>query len=70
MDPLLSTVPRTPPPRPSYSCPPPPQVLTSQALVGTVIALAGTWAYTEMSSKYKTKKAPPATGGDSKPATA
>jgi hypothetical protein len=38
--------------------------------VGTVIALAGTWAYTEMSSKYKTKKAPPATGGDSKPATA
>ncbi|GBF93760.1 triose phosphate phosphate translocator [Raphidocelis subcapitata] len=46
------------------------QVLTSQALVGTVIALAGTWAYTEMSSKYKTKKAPPATGGDSKPATA
>ena len=30
-----------------------------QALVGTVIALAGTWLYTEMASKNKTKKAPP-----------
>ena len=31
------------------------QVLTQQALVGTVIALAGTWAYTEMSSRHKAK---------------
>ncbi|KAI8477039.1 MAG: plastid triose phosphate/phosphate translocator [Monoraphidium minutum] len=45
------------------------QVLTTQALVGTVIALAGTWAYTEMSSRYKTKKAPPPASGG-KPATA
>ena len=42
-----------------------PQVLTQQALLGTVIALVGTWMYTEAAAKYKTKKAtpPPATGG-------
>jgi len=34
------------------------QVLTTQTLVGTVIALAGTWLYTEMASRHKpTKKA-------------
>jgi Tpt phosphate/phosphoenolpyruvate translocator len=32
------------------------QTLTSQALVGTVIALLGTWLYTEMASRYKTAK--------------
>jgi solute carrier family 35 protein E1 len=31
-------------------------VLTQQALIGTVIALIGTWLYTDMSSKYKHKK--------------
>lgn len=31
------------------------QVLTTQALIGTVIALGGTWLYTDMSSKYKTE---------------
>lgn len=46
------------------------QVLTQQALIGTVIALVGTWMYTEASSRYKTKKAPPATGSGGKPATA
>lgn len=36
------------------------QVLTTQALVGTIIALAGTWLYTDMASKHKTvKKANP-----------
>ncbi len=35
------------------------QVLTTQAMVGTVIALLGTWLYTEMSSRHKHKKAPP-----------
>jgi diaminopimelate decarboxylase/solute carrier family 35 protein E1 len=33
-----------------------PQVLTQQAMVGTVIALIGTWLYTEMSSRHKHKK--------------
>lgn len=46
------------------------QVLTQQALIGTVIALIGTWMYTEAAAKYKTKKAPPAAGGGGKPATA
>lgn len=46
------------------------QVLTQQALIGTVIALVGTWMYTEAASKYKTKKAPPAAGSGGKPATA
>jgi hypothetical protein len=57
----------------THPCAPPnryPQVLTTQALVGTVIALIGTWMYTEAASKYKTKKAPPATGSGGKPATA
>ncbi|KAF8065957.1 hypothetical protein HT031_003018 [Scenedesmus sp. PABB004] len=44
------------------------QTLTQQALVGTVIALAGTWLYTDMSSKHKTRKAEP--GGGGKPAAA
>lgn len=35
------------------------QVLTSQALIGTVIALAGTWLYTDLSSKHKKKPAAP-----------
>jgi hypothetical protein len=43
------------------------QVLTTQALVGTVIALIGTWLYTDMSSKHKKK---PAGGSDAKPAAA
>ncbi|GFR48233.1 hypothetical protein Agub_g10095 [Astrephomene gubernaculifera] len=47
------------------------QVLTTQAMVGTVIALAGTWLYTEMSSKNKHKKAPPpAPAGGAAPAAA
>ena len=29
------------------------QVLTTQALVGTAIAIAGTWLYTDVSSKTK-----------------
>lgn len=44
------------------------QVLTQQALIGTVIALIGTWLYTDMSSKYKHKK--PEAGSGGKPATA
>jgi len=44
------------------------QTLTTQALAGTVIALIGTWLYTEAASKAKKKPAPPAEGG--KPATA
>lgn len=45
------------------------QTLTQQALVGTVIALIGTWLYTEASSKHKHKKSPePPTSG--KPAAA
>eukprot|EP00877_Chromochloris_zofingiensis_P001947 jgi/Chrzof1/11753/Cz06g08130.t1_TPT len=45
------------------------QTLTTQAVVGTVIALAGTWLYTEAAARYKPHKAgPPAAGG--KPATA
>lgn len=44
------------------------QTLTQQALIGTVIALAGTWLYTDLSSKYKTKK--PEAGSGGKPATA
>lgn len=44
------------------------QVLTQQALIGTVIALAGTWLYTDLSSKYKHKK--PEAGSGGKPATA
>ena len=32
------------------------QVLTQQAMIGTVIALLGTWMYTEMSQRYKTVK--------------
>lgn len=40
------------------------QTLTQQALVGTLIAIAGTYLYTETSSRYKHKKVtPPATGG-------
>jgi hypothetical protein len=34
------------------------QVLTTQALVGTVIAIAGTWLYTDVSSKAKHAKKP------------
>ena len=42
------------------------QALTVQALVGTVIALGGTWLYTEMSSKHKPiKKSPPPAAGAS-----
>lgn len=44
-------------------------MLTQQALIGTVIALVGTWMYTEAASRAK-KKAPPATGSGGKPATA
>eukprot|EP00878_Enallax_costatus_P001378 GHUV01001528.1.p1 GENE.GHUV01001528.1~~GHUV01001528.1.p1 ORF type:complete len:401 (+),score=111.93 GHUV01001528.1:253-1455(+) len=44
------------------------QVLTQQALIGTVIALVGTWLYTSTSAKYKHKK--PEAGGGGKPATA
>ncbi len=29
------------------------QVMTTQAMVGTCIAIAGTWLYTEASSKHK-----------------
>jgi len=36
------------------------QVLTTQALVGTVIAIIGTWLYTEASSKHKHAKKPDA----------
>lgn len=43
------------------------QTLTQQALVGTVIALIGTWLYTEMASKAKKK---PEAGSGGKPATA
>lgn len=48
------------------------QTLTAQAMVGTVIALIGTWLYTEMSSKHKHKKAPPppAAAGGASPAAA
>ncbi|GLI60501.1 hypothetical protein VaNZ11_002664 [Volvox africanus] len=48
------------------------QVLTTQALVGTVIALAGTWLYTDMSSKHKPQKKspPPAPSGGAAPAAA
>ncbi len=35
---------------------PTPQVLTQQALIGTVIAIAGTWLYTDVSSKSKPAK--------------
>ncbi|KIZ06023.1 hypothetical protein MNEG_1930 [Monoraphidium neglectum] len=45
------------------------QTLTQQALIGTVIALAGTWLYTEASSRFKTKKAPPP-AAPGKPASA
>jgi hypothetical protein len=45
------------------------QTLTQQALVGTVIALIGTWLYTEASSRAKKKPAGGA-GGAGKPATA
>ncbi|GAX83747.1 hypothetical protein CEUSTIGMA_g11172.t1 [Chlamydomonas eustigma] len=34
------------------------QVLTTQALVGTAIAIAGTWLYTDVSSKMKHAKKP------------
>lgn len=44
------------------------QVMTQQAIIGTVIALAGTWLYTDLSSKHKHKK--PEAGGGGKPATA
>ncbi|KAG2424566.1 hypothetical protein HXX76_014446 [Chlamydomonas incerta] len=48
------------------------QTLTTQAMVGTAIALIGTWLYTEMSSKHKHKKAPPpaAPSGGASPAAA
>ncbi|GLC43444.1 hypothetical protein PLESTB_001557900 [Pleodorina starrii] len=48
------------------------QVLTTQAMVGTVIALIGTWLYTEMSSKHKPhkKSPPPAPSGGASPAAA
>lgn len=40
-------------PSPVLSPRPCPQVMTTQALVGTVIAIAGTWLYTETSGKHK-----------------
>lgn len=43
------------------------QVLTQQALIGTVIAIFGTWLYTEAAARAK-KKAQE--GGGGKPATA
>eukprot|EP00775_Hariotina_reticulata_P002946 gene2946-3231_t len=43
------------------------QTLTQQALIGTVIALIGTWMYTEASSKHKKAPEPPTSG---KPAAA
>jgi hypothetical protein len=43
------------------------QTLTQQALMGTVIAIAGTWLYTEASSRAKKK---PEAGSGGKPATA
>lgn len=40
------------------------QKLTTQTLIGTVIALIGTYLYTEAASRFKpVKKTPPATGG-------
>ncbi|PNH01462.1 Triose phosphate/phosphate translocator TPT, chloroplastic [Tetrabaena socialis] len=46
------------------------QTLTSQALVGTCIALAGTWLYTDMSAKARKKAAPPPPAGGVTPAAA
>lgn len=43
------------------------QVLTQQALIGTVIAIFGTWLYTEAAAKSKKK---PEAGSGGKPATA
>lgn len=43
------------------------QVLTQQALIGTVIAIFGTWLYTEAAAKAKKK---PEAGSGGKPATA
>jgi hypothetical protein len=43
------------------------QVLTQQALIGTVIAIFGTWLYTEMAAKAKKK---PEAGSGGKAATA
>lgn len=36
------------------------QILTQQALIGTVIAIFGTYLYTEASARYKTQPKPPA----------
>ena len=36
------------------------QTLTAQTMVGTVIALAGTWLYTDMSAKHKAGAKPKA----------
>jgi diaminopimelate decarboxylase/solute carrier family 35 protein E1 len=47
---------------------PQPQTLTQQALIGTVIALIGTWMYTEASARARKK--PEAGSGGIKPAAA